>query len=224
MLEGARSTGARHMGWVVRGSGESAYHPLRMNTVDDSIPTSPSLTRRRRTFFAPLWLLAVAGVMVLLAAVLYWNSATTTTVVLVRHAEKQVGAISDAPLSPTGELRAEKLAQLFGDVEKFGRVQRIYVTDTRRTQQTAAGLAQRLGITPEIVEAKISAAALVDRVLRANRGGRALIVGHSNTVPEIVAELAGADSVPEIGDEEFDTLYVVSVPTIGHASVLRIKY
>ena len=43
----------------------------------------------------------------LLAAVFYWNSATTTTIVLIRHAEKQIGTIDDAPLSPQGEQRAD---------------------------------------------------------------------------------------------------------------------
>ena len=76
-----------------------------MNDSLESAPESPSLTRRRRTFLAPVWLfwlLAMAGVFMLAMAFAYWNSATTTTIVLVRHAEKQVGAISDAPLSPEG--------------------------------------------------------------------------------------------------------------------------
>ena len=190
----------------------------------ESPPESPSLTRRRRTFLAPLWLLAMAGVFMIAMAIAYWNSATTTTIVLVRHAEKQVGAISDAPLSPQGEIRASRLAQMLGDSETFGRIGRIYVTNTRRTQQTAAGLAQRLGLNPEVVDAKVDSRDLAHRVLRENRGGRALIVGHSNTVPEIVAALARVEKVPPIGEEEFDTVYVVTVPTIGKVSVLRLKY
>jgi len=195
-----------------------------MNDVAESAPESPSLTRRRRTFLAPLWLLAWGGILMLAGAVIYWNSATTTTIVLVRHAEKQVGAINDAPLTPEGELRAARLAQMFGDAETFGRIGNIYVSDTRRSQQTAAGLAQRLTLTPVVVDAKSSAEDLARRVLKENRGGRALIVGHSNTVPQLVAALAGAENVPAIGEEEFDTVYVVTVPTIGHASVLRMKY
>ena len=113
-----------------------------MNAALDSTPASPSLMRRHRTFLAPLWLLALGGILMLTAAIIYWNSATTTTVVLIRHAEKQTGAIDDAPLTPQGELRAARLAVMFGDAETFGRVQRIYVTDTRRSQQTAAGVAQ----------------------------------------------------------------------------------
>lgn len=194
-----------------------------MNDAQDSVPETPSLIRRRRPFLAPLWLLGLAGIAVLAVAFAYWHSATTTTIVLIRHAEKQVGAIPDAPLSPPGEVRAARLAQMFGDAAAFGRVQKIYVTDTRRTQQTAAGVAQRLGLTPEIVAGKTDPKALAKRVLSENRGGRALVVGHSNTIPDIVSALTGED-VPPMGDEEFDTLYVVAVPTIGQASVLRIKY
>ena len=36
-----------------------------------------------------------------------------------------------APLAPDGERRADRLAQMFGDAAPFGRLQRIYVTDTR---------------------------------------------------------------------------------------------
>jgi broad specificity phosphatase PhoE len=180
--------------------------------------------KRRRPFLAPIWLLALAGFILLAGVFTYWHSVNTTVIVLVRHAEKQVGAISDAPLSPTGEIRANRLALMFGDASTFGRIKKIYVTDTRRTQQTAAGVAQRLELTPEIVAAKTSAGELARRVLRENRGGRALVVGHSNTVPEIVAALTKLEDVPPIGEEEFDTLYVVTVPSIGRASVLRIKY
>jgi 2,3-bisphosphoglycerate-dependent phosphoglycerate mutase len=189
--------------------------------------TAPSLTRRRRTFLAPLWLvwLLVMGSIALLgAAFLHWRSATSTTIVLVRHAEKELGAISDAPLSPEGEQRADRLANMFGDTQRFGRLQKIYVTNTRRTQQTALRLSQRLGITSEVVDAKMESRELARRVLGENRGGRALIVGHSNTVPELVKELSGAATVPPIGEEEYDTMYVVTVPSIGKASVLRLKY
>ena len=126
-------------------------------TESDEAPESPSLTRRRRTFLAPLWamwLLAVGVFAILVAVGSSWHSAATTTVVLVRHAEKQLGAISDAPLSPEGEKRADRLAQMFGDSQEFGRIRKIYVTNTRRTQQTALRLSQRIGLNSEVVDAK----------------------------------------------------------------------
>jgi len=123
-----------------------------------------------------------------------------------------------------GEIRASRLTQLLGGSEEFGRISKIYVTNTRRTQQTAAGLAQRLGLTPEVIDAKTDSVELARRAVRENRGHRALIVGHSNTVPEIVAALAHIQDVPPMGEDEFDTMYIVTVPTIGKASVLRLKY
>lgn len=195
-----------------------------MNAAPDQVPETPSLMRRRRPFLAPIWLLALAGIVLAAAAFAYWQSATTTTIVLIRHAEKQVGAIPDAPLAPPGETRAARLVHMFGDSADFGRVQKIYVTDTRRTQQTAAGVAQQLGLTPEIVAGKGDTRSFARRLLKENRGGRALVVGHSNTVPELVAALSGQSDVPAMSDEEFDTLYVVTVPSIGRSSVLRLKY
>ena len=41
---------------------------------------------------------------------------------------------------------------------------------------------------------------------------------------EIVAALSGNSKVPEIGDEEYGTMYIVTVPRIGHANVLRLNY
>lgn len=195
-----------------------------MAATEPTVPESPSLMRRRGPFLAPIWLLVLVAVSVVIAGFAYWRSMTTTTIVVIRHAEKQVNSIADAPLSPDGEQRAARLAQMFGDAAPFGRLQRVYVTDTRRTQQTAAALAQRLTLVPEIVTARTAPRELARRVLRENRGGRALVIGHSNTVPEIVAALGDAQEVPSMGEEEFDTLYIVTVPSVGRASVLRMKY
>src|SRR5947207_656679 len=142
-----------------------------MNDPEETLPGSPSITRRRRRpFLAPVWLLGWAFLAVLIVAFLYWNSANTTTIVLIRHAEKQLGSINDAPLTPPGEQRATRIAQMLGDGQAFGRIRKIYVTNTRRTQQTATELAQRLNLKPVVVDAGISPATLAKQVLRENRG------------------------------------------------------
>jgi broad specificity phosphatase PhoE len=166
-----------------------------------------------------MWLLFLVA-----AALVYfaYRSATTTTVVLVRHAEQELGTIEDAPLSAAGERRAEHLAQVFGDVSGPGRIDAIYVSDTRRAQQTAMPLAMRLGVRPMVLPAT-QVDAVVSRILHDHRGGRALVVGHSNTLPEIVQRLSGV-SIPPIGEDQYDNIYVVTVPTFGKASVLQLKY
>jgi broad specificity phosphatase PhoE len=166
-----------------------------------------------------MWLLFFV---ILALAFVGYRSATTTTVVLVRHAEKEVATIDDPPLTAAGERRAERLAQMFGGVKGEGRIEGIYVTDTRRSQQTATPLATRLGLKAETLPNE-DVKGLVSRVTRDHRGGTALVVGHSNTLPEIVLELSGIQ-VPPIADEEYDGLYIVTVPTFGKASLLRLKY
>jgi broad specificity phosphatase PhoE len=183
---------------------------------------APAITRRRRPFLAPIWLPALLGVIVLVLAVIAYRSVTTTTVVLVRHAEKALSTIDDPPLSPEGEQRSERLAQMFGEGEGAGRLDAIYVTSTRRTQQTAAPLAARLHLVP-VVLTSFDSAATAARLLREHRGGTVLLIGHSNTLPQLVLELSGKqiEPIPEI---DYGEIYVLSVPRFGGASLLRMKY
>ena len=183
---------------------------------------APAITRQRRPFLAPLWLMALLAIAVLAALYAGYRALGTTIVVLVRHAEKELSTIENPPLAPDGEQRAERLSQLFGKVNGIGRLEAIYVSDTRRAQQTAAPLAARLHLEPMILPGSdISGTA--HHALRDHRGGAVLIVGPSNTLPQLIEEIGGIH-VPEIADDEFDQIYVLSVPTLGKASLLRLEY
>jgi broad specificity phosphatase PhoE len=182
----------------------------------------PAITHRRRPFLAPIWLPALLALIVLGLAILAFRSVTTTTVVLIRHAEKALGTIDDPPLSAEGEQRAERLAQMFGEREGAGHLEAIYVTNTRRTQQTAAPLGARLHLAP-IVLTDTQIAPTAARVLREHRGGTVMLVGHSNTLPQLVLELSGKQIAP-ISETDYAEIYVISVPRFGGASLLHMKY
>lgn len=182
----------------------------------------PVVTRHRRPFLAPFWVMWLLFFVLLAAAFVSYRSATTTTIVLVRHAEKVMGTIEDPPLAPEGVRRAERLAQMFGEVKAGNGLDAIYVSDTKRSQQTVAPLASRLGMKT-IVYPAADVDGTSRKLLRDHRGGRALIVGHSNTVPALVQKLSG-QTVPEIPEDEYDDVYVVTVPSFGRSSVLRLKY
>lgn len=180
------------------------------------------IRHRRRPFLAPIWLPALIGLVLILLVVWAYRGVTTTTVVVVRHAEKALGTIEDPPLSPEGEQRAERLALMFGDNSGAGHLDAIYVTDTRRTQQTAAALAARLHLVPIILPAA-DVAASAARLLREHRGGAVLYIGHSNAMPELIRELSGKQ-IEAPADGDFGEIYVVSVPRFGGASLVRLKY
>ena len=144
--------------------------------------------------------------------------AAQSTIFVVRHAERADAAASggsmtaaDPDLSAAGQARAEALATVLKDA----RITAIYATEFKRTQQTAAPLARALGLTVTVVPAKDSAGLLAR--LKASTGN-ALVVGHSNTVGEIVQGLGVAGPVT-VGDAEFDNLFMVA-----RGEVVRLHY
>ena len=145
----------------------------------------------------------------------------TTIVVLVRHAEKAAEPAADPPLTAAGVVRAEALVEAVRGM----RVAAVLSTDFARTRSTAAPLAARLGLTTQIVDARARdhARLVAGDILAKHRGRTVVVVGHSNTVPDIVAAL-GAARPPAICDGEYDNLYVVRVPVAGAATVERRRY
>jgi len=142
-----------------------------------------------------------------------------TTVVIVRHAEKNIEPNNPDPdLSPAGQARAQEIARIFGD----SGVQAIYATQYKRTQQTVAPLANRLGLSVTSIDAKQSAE-LTRRILSTNRGQTVFIAGHNNTVPEIVNILSG-ENFPIIPESEYDNMFIVTMYRFGKAKVLKVKY
>lgn len=127
-------------------------------------------------------------------------AAEPSAIYLVRHAEKMAEG-KDPDLTPQGRVRAQHIAAI---LRRAG-ITAIFSTPTARTQQTAAPLAQQTGLTVQPYDPRLPKA-LVERV----RGlsGAVLVVGHSNTLPELVKLFGGAPGA-EIADDEFDRLYLL---------------
>lgn len=145
-----------------------------------------------------------------------------TTVILVRHAEKGDAPANDPPLTKAGAARAQALMEIARDAG----VTAIITTQFARTRETARPAAEALGITPEVVRPIGSAAQHaqdVARMVQAHAGGVVLVVGHSNTIPGIIAVL-GAPQPPPICDSEYDDLYVVTLAASAPAHVIRARY
>jgi broad specificity phosphatase PhoE len=128
-----------------------------------------------------------------------------TAAVLARTARghRPAPTSDDPPLNAAGRLRADALARMVGGAG----VTTILTSQFLRTRQTAAPLAVRLGLTPQLTPAP---AVLAARVRTGELGGVVLVAGHSNTIPEILTAL-GATAPPPITEAEFDNLYVAAV-------------
>lgn len=156
------------------------------------------MIRRSAVLLVPLFVAAVA-----------LEAAAQPLVFVVRHAERADGTsggsvmmASDPELSDAGRARADALAALLRDAG----ITAIFATEFKRTQQTAAPLARALKIDPTLVSSRDTGK--LAELVRQSKGA-VLVVGHSNTVPEILAAL-GAKTPVTIGDSEFDNLFVVS--------------
>jgi phosphohistidine phosphatase SixA len=183
---------------------------------------APAVTRYRRPFLAPVWLTMLAAVCALGVAFAVYRSASTTIVVLVSPAEKDAATIDDPPLSPDGEQRAQTLAQMLGETTGAGRLDAIYVSDARHAQQVIAPLVDRLGAKPVVIAGN-DIGAIASRLTRGHDGGAVLFVGNRSNIPPLVHELSGIEVGPS-NEKEHDVLYVVSIPTFGRSSVLRLRY
>ena len=150
---------------------------------------------------------AVAGLIVVCGISLFfwwrcWGWGDTTTLLVLRHADRVAQATG---LSAAGLARAQEIVHVG---EKAG-IQGIYQSDTDRSRQTAAPIATALGITPvEITASDVTG--LVNHIFANHRGETVLVVGHSNTVPQIITAVGGP-VLADIPDDEFDNLFTVEV-------------
>ncbi|MDW8284279.1 MAG: phosphoglycerate mutase family protein [Myxococcales bacterium] len=153
----------------------------------------------------------------MLLALVTGCAAPLTQVLIVRHAEK-ADTSADPDLSPAGQARAQALAHV---AAKAG-VQAIFVTQFRRTQQTAQPLAQQLGL-PMVQVAASDTAGLVQRILARHAGQVVLVVAHSNTMAQIVSALGGP-AIEPIREADYDNLLVVLRPPKGPVRLLHLRY
>lgn len=125
-------------------------------------------------------------------------------VFLVRHAERAAvsGHVpSDTGLSETGRARAGGLALALKDAQ----ITAIYTSEYKRTKETAAPLAQSLGMQPEVIQAD-DFRSLIPKLNAAR--GNVLVVGHSNTLPQIINAL-GISARVAVAESDYDNLFLV---------------
>ncbi|HAF04119.1 MAG TPA: hypothetical protein DHU55_07450 [Blastocatellia bacterium] len=152
--------------------------------------------------------------LLLVFAVCLSAATAQSTIFIVRHAEKAGDGGNDPDLSDLGRARAETLANMLKDAG----ISAIYVTEFKRTQQTAAPLAKALGITVTTLPAKDNAA-LVAKLRASN--GNALVVGHSDTIPDLIKALGISEPI-NIAENDYDNLFAVVLDEKPH--LIRLHY
>jgi len=139
-----------------------------------------------------------------------------STIFLVRHAEKLLD-VEDPGLSAAGKQRAKQLAVLLEDAE----ITAIFSTDYQRTRDTATPLA-----TAENLEITLYDPAEPEHLVELikNEQGRYLVVGHSNTTPDLVTRLGGNPGSAIDEKTEYNRLYVLTLDDAGKVTTVLLRY
>jgi phosphohistidine phosphatase SixA len=144
-------------------------------------------------------------------------------VFVVRHAEKV--SESDQRLTEAGRARANRLSSMLAD----SGVSLIYATDTERARDTAKPLADRLRLKIETYDTgggmsgAVDARPFVEKLRREHPHDVVLIVGHSNTIPDLLHAL-GCEEKITLASDEYDNLFVVVTKPGATATLLRLRY
>jgi phosphohistidine phosphatase SixA len=167
---------------------------------------------------------SVASLAVILCTVT--AAAAQQVIYVVRHAERadstpaagqaMTAPANDPPLSPAGHARAARLATMLRSAD----IWQIISTEFQRTRQTAAPLAKALNLEVTTSPAREPDALLL-KIREAK--GNVLVVGHSNTVPEVLKRLGVKDPIT-IADSEYDNLFIVTRPASGEPILIRLRF
>lgn len=155
----------------------------------------------------------------------FFESQATTTVIFVRHAEKAAEPADNPGLSDAGKRRAAELARQLVDADVIPGlgVDAVYSTPFRRTEETAKLVADALGL-PVISYDAADTELFIEDLVREYKGKIILVVGHSNTVPEMIGGMGASKNVPPIAEKEYDNIYIVSIPWFGKTKTIRLRY
>lgn len=157
---------------------------------------------------------AIKNLFILLLAIIFANSLNAQTlpgignktkIYIVRHAEKQAG--EDPFLTPEGNIRAGDLMRTL----KNKRIERIYVSQFKRTQQTADSMFLQAGIDTVQYVADVSCTDLFNAIEKNHDWNKPiLIISHSNIIQKIIFRL-GVTNFPQqnMPANEFNNLYLV---------------
>ncbi len=143
-----------------------------------------------------------------------------TILIFVRHAEKIEDGTNNPSLNEKGTERAEKLAKL---LKARYDVEAIYSTPYKRTLETAKPLANALNMT--ILEYDLKDPnKLISGFIDSHKGETILVVGHSNTTPLLVNITLGNKKYAQLGEYDYNSIFVVKLAESGEVLDQKFTY
>ena len=153
----------------------------------------------------------------------FFESQATTTVIFVRHADQSAEPGNDPGLSDAGRARVTELTRQLVDADVLAGIDAIYATPLRSAQETVGPLSDILKLPINMYD-PADTEVVLQTILKKHKGEIILLVGHNNTIPELIANLGAHKGVPPIAQNEYDNIYIVSIPWFGKTKTIRLRY
>lgn len=145
----------------------------------------------------------------------------STVVYIVRHAEKDVSdpKNQDPDLSAIGKLRAKDLNERL----KIHKIDAVFSTKFKRNKQTGEAIAKRNGLIIREYDAH-NYNELSQLVKTEFKNKKVLIVGHSNTVLELLESFGAVRPIASLTDSDYDFFFELKINSIGKAALNTSRY
>lgn len=139
------------------------------------------------------------------------SESNVTQIYILRHTEKEDDISENPPLSEAGKTRARYWKQVLANID----INQIYTTDLERNIQTAATLAENYHVKPEMY---YPLSFDVVKFINEIKGQKVLIIGHSNTIPDMVNRLIGGSIYPPMSHTDYEKLFLITINANGDTS------
>ncbi|WP_267176069.1 winged helix-turn-helix domain-containing protein [Marinicella marina] len=139
------------------------------------------------------------------------SESDVTQIYILRHTEKTDDFAEDPLLSERGIERAKYWKKVLQHIE----FDRVFTTDFKRNIMTAELIADASTVQPDLYyPMSFDVLKFINQI----RGQKVLVIGHSNTIPDMVNRLIDETKYPPMSHENYNILYVVNINKDGATS------
>lgn len=139
------------------------------------------------------------------------SKSNVTQIYILRHAEKTDSTSKDPDLSSAGI----KHANYWKKVLQYIEFDRIFTTDYIRNIKTAKIMSEKFKVTPEIY---YPMSFEILKFIQEVQGQKVLIIGHSNTIPDMVNRLIDESKYPPMSHKNYNLMYLITINKNGDTS------
>ena len=172
--------------------------------------------------------LALLG-LVIAAAVWLLDARTTTVMIVVRHAELEQRDTStppanpplSAPLGAAGQQRAQRLRDFLVQAKPDRGVDAVFVSEDSASQQTAAPLAQSMGLAVNVVGAA-NWSGLTGEIMRNHAGEVVLVVANRSALQALLKQTAMGEFA--VDEADHGSVFVISRSRLSKPTTVRLHY